>query len=121
MKCHLNADGLISTGQGLLSGNMFIYCLNNPIGSKDENGYVCCSSMDGAAASSVPQTSNAETNSDYCSVPNVVGAVAGTVIGCVENYTRTAAGYIYNGVINFYPKTSITQTFKPYSHGAARA
>ena len=77
--------------------------------------------MDGAAASSVPQTSNAETNSDYCSVPNVVGAVAGTVIGCVENYTRTAAGYIYNGVINFYPKTSITQTFKPYSHGAARA
>ena len=33
---------------------MFIYCLNNPIVNKDENGYVCCSAMDGVAGSSVP-------------------------------------------------------------------
>ena len=74
---------------------MFIYCLNNPIVNKDENGYVCCSAMDGAAGTSVPQTSSGETTSDHYSVPNVVGSVAGTIIGCVENYTRTAAGYIF--------------------------
>ena len=31
----LNADILISTGQGLLGNNMFAYCLNNPVCRKD--------------------------------------------------------------------------------------
>ena len=31
----LNADNLISTGQGLLGNNMFAYCLNNPACRKD--------------------------------------------------------------------------------------
>ncbi len=34
----LNADGMISTGQGLLSQNMYAYCLNNPINMADPNG-----------------------------------------------------------------------------------
>lgn len=32
------ADGLVSTGQGLLSYNMFAYCLNNPINYLDSFG-----------------------------------------------------------------------------------
>ncbi len=35
----LNADGYISTGQGVLSHNMFAYCGNNPISRIDFNGY----------------------------------------------------------------------------------
>ena len=35
----LNADGYVTTGQGLLSYNMFAYCLNNPVMYKDETGY----------------------------------------------------------------------------------
>ena len=34
----LNADNFISTGQGLLSHNMYIYCLNSPINMIDANG-----------------------------------------------------------------------------------
>ena len=34
----LNADNLISTGQGLLGNNMFAYCLNNPVCRKDIPG-----------------------------------------------------------------------------------
>ena len=34
----LNADGLVSTGQGLLGYNMFAYCGNNPPGFKDSSG-----------------------------------------------------------------------------------
>ena len=34
----LNADGYVTTGQGLLSYNMFAYCLNNPILLYDYNG-----------------------------------------------------------------------------------
>ena len=35
----LNADGFVSTGQGLLGTNMFAYCGNNPINRYDPNGY----------------------------------------------------------------------------------
>ncbi len=34
----LNADGYVTTGQGLLSGNMFAYCLNNPVNAFDPSG-----------------------------------------------------------------------------------
>ena len=34
----LNADGFISTGQGILSNNMFAYCGNNPVNNVDATG-----------------------------------------------------------------------------------
>ncbi len=34
----INADGLVSTGQGLLGNNMFTYCLNNPVMYFDASG-----------------------------------------------------------------------------------
>ncbi|MBE6880618.1 MAG: RHS repeat-associated core domain-containing protein [Ruminococcaceae bacterium] len=34
----LNADGYVSTGQGLLGYNMFAYCGNNPVNRVDRNG-----------------------------------------------------------------------------------
>lgn len=34
----LNADALVSTGQGVLGHNMFAYCLNNPISMTDNTG-----------------------------------------------------------------------------------
>ena len=34
----INADGLASTGQGILGCNMFAYCNNNPISSADADG-----------------------------------------------------------------------------------
>lgn len=34
----INADGYVSTGQGLLSQNMFAYCLNNPVMLADPSG-----------------------------------------------------------------------------------
>ena len=34
----LNADGYISTGQGIIGNNMFAYCSNNPANRLDSNG-----------------------------------------------------------------------------------
>ena len=34
----LNADGYITTGQGVLSYSMFAYCLNNPVNRADDTG-----------------------------------------------------------------------------------
>ena len=45
----LNADALVSTGQGLLGNNMFAYCLNSPIAYTDAYGTAAqvCISADG--------------------------------------------------------------------------
>ncbi|WP_346894021.1 RHS repeat-associated core domain-containing protein [Clostridium sp. UBA871] len=40
----LNADGVVSTGQGMLSHNMFAYCVNNPVIFKDPLGLAHCMS-----------------------------------------------------------------------------
>jgi len=34
----INADSIVSTGQGLLGNNMFAYCLNNPLSYSDPTG-----------------------------------------------------------------------------------
>ena len=34
----LNADGYVSTGQGIVGNNMFAYCNNNPVNYLDQNG-----------------------------------------------------------------------------------
>ena len=76
---------------------MFIYCLNNPIANKDENGYVCCSAMEGAMASSVPREVINQRATDYIDkVSNVYGgaydigkAIASEVeIGAVTANTK---------------------------------
>ncbi len=34
----ISADSYVSTGQGILSNNMFAYCGSNPVGNTDANG-----------------------------------------------------------------------------------
>lgn len=34
----LNADGFVSTGQGIIGNNMFAYCGNNSVNGRDPNG-----------------------------------------------------------------------------------
>jgi len=46
----LNADILISTGQGLLGNNMFAYCQNNPVMSYDPTGLLGTDWMNQATA-----------------------------------------------------------------------
>ena len=42
----LNADTLVSTGQGNLGNNMFAYCLNNPVAYQDSAGTIAYTCMD---------------------------------------------------------------------------
>jgi len=65
----INADGLISTGQGLLGNNMFAYCLNNPVMFSDPTGEIAIMTC--------------------VLIGAIVGAVVGGGIGAVSSYKKT--------------------------------
>jgi len=52
----INADALVSTGQGLLGNNMFTYCLNNPVNYLDSAG---------SRAESATENEDSEENEKY--------------------------------------------------------
>ncbi|GEM_PF-1228936 len=119
----LNADGLVSTGQGFIGYNMFAYCLNSPVNRRDDNGLRSGWITEGASGGSYASTpsNSGEVERAYFSIPNLMGSIAGTVLGAVENVTRTCKAYLYNGSINLYPASSIMQKIKPYSASAKKS
>jgi len=58
----INADALISTGQGLLCHNMYIYCENNPISRSDSSGYGWVSDLFNKAKATVMQAAKTVVN-----------------------------------------------------------
>jgi RHS repeat-associated protein len=60
----LNADEVFDEGSGLLEGNLFAYCANNPVNYSDPDGHVVTPA-------------------------NVIGAVIGGVLGAVGGYFLT--------------------------------
>ena len=60
----INADGSVSTGQGVLGYNLFAYCLNNPVNRFDDTG---CMSR--------PKAQELTLNSTYDGVGIAVGVV----------------------------------------------
>ena len=58
----ISADVLLSTGQGALGHNCFVYCLNNPINRKDQNGCVAvCNFLTGCVPPSDEENEDSET------------------------------------------------------------
>jgi len=92
----LNADGLVSTGQGFIGYNMFAYCLNSPVNRRDDNGLRSGCITEGASGGSYTSTpsNSGEVERAYFSIPNLMGSIAGTVLGAVENVTRTCKAYL---------------------------
>ena len=64
----INADGYVSTGQGILGNNMFAYCNNNPVMFTDPAGEMSKGTAIGATIG------GAVTG-------NVVGITIGAVVG----------------------------------------
>ena len=79
----LNADGLVSTGQGFIGYNMFAYCLNSPVNRRDDNGLRSGCITEGASGGSYTSTpsNSGEVERAYFSIPNLMGSIAGTVLG----------------------------------------
>jgi len=95
----LNADALVSTGQGIVGSNMFVYCLNNPVSNKDDNGFICSYMSDGGGSSRKNKSNPIVKNVIYYGTKLIQG---------VSDY------YIGNAIAKFYKK-SVTQSYKPVS------
>ena len=93
----LNADGLVSTGQGMLSHNMFIYCLNNPASNKDDNGFLCSSAVEGATTWKDDSNANKISKVVYYGRKLIVG---------------TGEYQIGNSIAKAY-KNSVTKSYTP--------
>lgn len=98
----LNADAYASTGEGLLSNDMFAYCLNNPVNFSDPNGtrvhhHINGPYCPGCGWRSAPwENSNSSTNtnqnqnqkpSSNCSViADVVKSTSSTIATTTADY-----------------------------------
>ena len=80
----LNADALVSTGQGPLGNNMFAYCNNNPISMTDTSGnlpFLAITAAVGAVAGAVAGGIVAAKNGGNVWAGIGIGAVAGGLAG----------------------------------------
>ena len=93
----INADGLISTGQGFVGNNMFAYCLNNPVMRYDPDGEIglftigiIASALIGGVVSAL---STAASGSSFGEVAAsfAIGAVSGGAIAAVSGLFAASA------------------------------
>ena len=79
----LNADAYTSTGQGILSCNMFAYCANNPVNAVDPTGesFFLLAGLIGAALGAVIGGSIAASQGQDVLSGAAVGAIAGGLCG----------------------------------------
>ena len=80
----LNADGYVSTGQGVTGFNMFAYCLDNPVNMTDETGgfpFFAITAAIGAVVGAVVGGVVAAKNGGNIWAGIGIGAAAGALIG----------------------------------------
>ena len=100
----INADGYVTTGQGLTSNNMFAYCGNNPVFRTDKNGDfwnvvigAAFGGLVGAAISIVSQiASNGNVNWKRVGLAAAAGAISG---GLAATGIPIGGQILANGII----------------------
>ena len=76
----INADNLASTGQGTLGTNMFAYCLNNPLPTKDTQGTIANWIIGGLVGGLIGGISSAAEGNGFWRGA-AQGAVSGAIAG----------------------------------------
>lgn len=97
----INADGLVSTGQGVVSNNMFAYCGNNPISRKDPIGQFWITALAVAAVAVV-----CAFTLSACSSNNATESTS-------EPYSNQANCYAYAMQLENDPRTGQPFMSKP--------
>ena len=110
----VNGDGLVSTGQGLLSNNMFAYCLNNPVNMVDYDGQLPQWVITGAIHLAITASLGAVGWAKFYEVKSAVYAAANAFLYS-KGYTITKAlfnKFMWGGSLSSKTINSMKQAFK---------
>jgi len=88
----INADVLVSTGQGLHSHNMFAYCNNNPVNYSDSNGLFPIATVTGALIGGIAGGIRAHLNGQDVLTGVLSGATSGALVGLAIDLTIATGG-----------------------------
>lgn len=87
----VNADGYVSTGQGLLGYNMFAYCNNNPVKYLDKNGEFL-GTLIGAVVGAAVGAVEAAIKGENVLAGAASGAVSGAITGAAADVIAITGG-----------------------------
>lgn len=109
----LNADNYPSTGQGILGNNMFVYCLNNPVGQSDPNGefalgIILGKAVIGAAVNVLTTYIGAKVTGQSYSLKDAAVAAISGALGTGGTTLKVTAGLV----------SGIYTGFSAYQNGA---
>ncbi len=85
----VNADGYVSTGQGIVGNNMFAYCGNNPVKRQDIKGNLF-GTIVGGILGAIAGGVNAAIKGENVVAGAVIGGLVGAAIGTVGGIAATA-------------------------------
>ena len=86
----INADGYVSTGQGIVGNNMFAYCGNNPVKRLDSTGELFFGAIVSGVLGAISGGLSAARNGENVIVGAVIGGLVGATIGLVGGVAATA-------------------------------
>lgn len=101
----INADGLTSTGQGILGTNMFAYCLNNPVALKDSEGGLANMVIGGIVGGLIGGLTSAMQGDSF-----LAGAAQGAVSGAIAGFGVDAALILVTAATVASPVIAATAT-----------
>ncbi|MBR6950926.1 MAG: hypothetical protein IKH56_04235 [Oscillospiraceae bacterium] len=87
----INADGYASTGQGLLGGNAFAYCENDPVKKMDKEGTFGCAVIGAIVGGLIGGISSAANGGSFWAGA-AQGAVSGAIAGAVVDTVLLTGG-----------------------------
>ncbi len=112
----INADGYVSTGQGILGNNMFAYCGNNPVIRSDSSGeFWLLAAVAAAAAAAILSGCSSKTEQKpepYKSADDAAMAFANSTYSSSRYIRHEYGTAIYSRIIN---RTTTYNYAKPVS------
>ena len=113
----INADALVSTGQGILGNNMFAYCLNNPVLLQDPSGSMARTSKDICYMAVYEGSGNPFDPSAL--IADIIVNLIGSVVGFVGNTSDSATLHnLKTYGFSFYNKALVLMTELPVDRSA---
>ena len=113
----INADGYVSTGQGISSYNMFAYCLNDPVNMQDASGEIAITTLiliGSVVAGCLAAAHTAVTSYKYIGEVDISNTILSGLSAFMFCYTMGMSAYgLYLSYCDYRGYTPVTNIGQP--------